>query len=212
MTRGRLITLEGGEGMGKSTQARLLAEELEAKGLTVELTREPGGTPGAEAIRELLLTPPANGWSMETEALLFAAARADHVGRRIRPALEAGRWVVCDRFVDSSRAYQAIAGGLGDETIMELHRIGSADLLPDLTIVLDCPAAQVAARLQGRDQGMSDAIGGRTGSYHSKVNRAFLEFANQEPDRFTVISGQGAVAEVHERVMGVIQPLLKHSG
>src|SRR3990167_1646248 len=106
MTRGRFIALEGGEGTGKSTQSRLLADALAQRGITVELTREPGGTPGAEAIRSLLLHPPGEGWGAEAEALLFAAARADHVARRIRPALKAGRWIVCDRFVDSSRAYQ----------------------------------------------------------------------------------------------------------
>ncbi|HAG37830.1 MAG TPA: dTMP kinase, partial [Erythrobacter sp.] len=110
MTRGRFIAFEGGEGMGKSTQARLLADWLQRDGIKVELTREPGGTPGAEAIRNLLLSPPGEGWTPEAEALLFAAARADHVARRIRPALDAGSWVVCDRFIDSSRAYQAIAG------------------------------------------------------------------------------------------------------
>ncbi|MEE4289297.1 MAG: dTMP kinase, partial [Erythrobacter sp.] len=114
--RGCFVAFEGGEGAGKSTQARLLAEALRARGASVDVTREPGGTPGAEAIRALLLTPPEGAsWGAEAEALLFAAARADHVARRIRPALEAGRWVVCDRFVDSSRAYQGGAGGLGDD-------------------------------------------------------------------------------------------------
>src|SRR3546814_8417646 len=110
MTRGRFIALEGGEGTGKSTQSQPLAEELRRRGLTVEVTREPGGTPGAETIRALLLHPPGEGWGAEAEALLFAAARADHVARRIRPALEAGRWIICDRFVDSSRAYQGEIG------------------------------------------------------------------------------------------------------
>ena len=113
MTLGRFIALEGGEGTGKSTQSQLLAEALRQRGLTVEVTREPGGTPGAEAIRALLLHPPGNGWDAEAEALLFAAARADHVARRIRPAIEVGHWIICDRFVDSSRAYQGGAGGLG---------------------------------------------------------------------------------------------------
>ena len=151
MTRGTFIAFEGGEGMGKSTQARLLAEHL----------REPGGTPGAEAIRALLLAPPGEGWTLEAEALLFAAARADHVARRISPALDAGTWVVCDRFLDSSRAYQGMAGGLGDGCVTALHDIGSAGLLPDLTIVIDVPPADVAARLVQRDGATSDAIGGR---------------------------------------------------
>ena len=114
MTRGYFIAFEGGEGAGKSTQARLLAEALRARGIDVLLTREPGGTPGAEAIRALLLDPPGDGWGAEAEALLFAAARADHVARAIRPALAAGRWVISDRFLDSSRAYQGGGGGLSD--------------------------------------------------------------------------------------------------
>jgi len=209
MTRGRFIAFEGGEGMGKSTQARLLAEELRERGITVELTREPGGTPGAEAIRALLLDPPGEGWDREAEALLFAAARSDHVARRLCPALEQGHWVVCDRFVDSSRAYQGVAGGLGDDTINALHSIGSGGLLPDLTIVIDVPTAKVAERLAERDAGGSDAIGGRAADYHASVNGAFLDFAAAEPDRFRVIDGQGSIDEVHARVMEAVAPLLE---
>jgi len=209
MTRGRFIAFEGGEGMGKSTQARLLAEELRERGITVELTREPGGTSGAEAIRALLLDPPGEGWDREAEALLFAAARSDHVARRLRPALEQGHWVVCDRFVDSSRAYQGVAGGLGDDTINALHSIGSGGLLPDLTVVIDVPTAKVAERLAERDAGGSDAIGGRAADYHASVNRAFLDFAAAEPDRFRVIDGQGSIDEVHARVMEAVAPLLE---
>lgn len=211
MTIGRFITFEGGEGMGKSTQARLLVAALEAQGHTVELTREPGGTPGAEVIRELLLAPPDGGWEIEAEAMLFAAARADHVARRVRPAIEAGRWVVCDRFIDSSRAYQAMAGGLGDEAVRQLHQVGSGGLLPDLTIVLDCPANDVAARLLDRDGDTSDAIGGRAQDYHSAVNQAFIDFAAAEPDRFVVIDGNAPVADVHQQVMRTVETLLQSS-
>ncbi|QYJ06078.1 dTMP kinase [Qipengyuania flava] len=209
MSRGAFIAFEGGEGMGKSTQARLLAERLEAEGLRVELTREPGGTPGAEAIRELLLAPPGEGWTLEAEALLFAAARADHVARRIEPALSSGAWVICDRFLDSSRAYQGLAGGLGDERVRALHDVGSAGLLPDLTIVIDAPATDVAQRLAARDGDASDAIGGRAEDYHQSVNAAFLEFAKQEPDRFRVIDGLGSIEEVHARVLEAVAPLLE---
>lgn len=208
MIRGRFIAFEGGEGMGKSTQARRLAEALEARGISVELTREPGGTPGAEAIRSLLLTPPGEGWAREAEALLFAAARSDHVARRIRPALENGRWVVCDRFLDSSRAYQGCAGGLGDGTVRSLHEAGSGGLLPDLTIVIDVPPEQVAERLVVRDGGHSDAIGGRSVAYHASVNAAFRAFAEAEPERFRVVDGQGSVEDVHQRIMAAIAPLL----
>ena len=212
MTRGRFIAFEGGEGMGKSTQARLLADHLRQSGKATELTREPGGTPGAEAIRELLLSPPGDGWTLEAEALLFAAARADHVARKIRPALEAGTWVVCDRYLDSSRAYQGIAGALGDENVRALHAVGSGGLLPDLTVVIDVPASDVSARLAERDGGDSDAIGGRAADYHAAVNAAFLNFAKAEPERFAIVDGHGSIEAVHERVLAAVRPLLDEAG
>ena len=212
MTRGRFIAFEGGEGMGKSTQARLLADHLRQSGKATELTREPGGTPGAEAIRELLLAPPGDGWTLEAEALLFAAARADHVARKIRPALEAGTWVVCDRYLDSSRAYQGIAGALGDENVRALHAVGSGGLLPDLTIVIDVPASDVSARLAERDGDDSDAIGGRAADYHAAVNAAFLDFAKAEPERFAIVDGHGSIEAVHERVLAAVWPLLDEAG
>lgn len=208
MTRGKFIALEGGEGMGKSTQGRLLADALRDRGLSVELTREPGGTPGAEAIRDMLLDPPGEGWGAQAEALLFAAARADHVARLIRPSLERGAWVVCDRFLDSSRAYQGVAGELGDEQVKQLHQIGSGGLLPDLTLVIEAGSTDVSDRLRQRDGDASDAIGGRDASYHAAVNRAFLDFAKDEPDRFAIIDGSGSIEEVHERVIAAIAPLL----
>ena len=204
MSRGQFIAFEGGEGMGKSTQARLLAESLEARGIQTVLTREPGGTPGAEAIRALLLDPPGDGWGKEAEALLFAAARSDHVARKIRPAMELGKWVICDRFLDSSRAYQGTAGGLGDERVLDLHNVGSDGLKPDLTIVIDAPSDKVAARLAERDGNTSDAIGGRDAGYHASVNAAFLDFAAREPARFRVIDGEGTVEEVHMRVRDAV--------
>ena len=147
----------------------------------------------------------------ETAEELFAAARADHVARRVRPALKLGHWVVCDRFIDSSRAYQALAGGLGDEAVLKLHQVGSGGLLPDLTIVLDCPAKDVAARLQDRDGDTSDAIGGRAQAYHSTVNQAFLDFAAAEPDRFVLLDGNAPVADVHQQVMRTVGTLLQSS-
>ena len=158
---GRFIALEGGEGAGKSTQARLLAQALEARGIAVVLTREPGGTPGAEAIRALLLGTEGEGWGPRAEALLFAAARADHVERLIRPALAVGTWVICDRFLDSSRAYQGGGGGLRDADILALHQIGSEGLLPDITLLIEVSPEVAAARLALRDAGGSDRIGGR---------------------------------------------------
>lgn len=205
---GRFIAFEGGEGTGKSTQARLLAEALAARGIAVETTREPGGTPGAEAIRDLLLSPPGEGWTREAEALLFAAARADHVARRIVPALEAGRWVVCDRFVDSSRAYQGGAGMLGDEAIRSLHAFGSGGLRPDLTVLLEVGEDQVAGRLAARDGALSDAIGGRGQDYHRAVAATFRRLAEADPEGFAVVAGEGAPGDVHARVLAAVEPLL----
>jgi dTMP kinase len=208
MARGKFIALEGGEGSGKSTQARLLAETLGERGIQVELTREPGGTPGAEAIRSLLLDPPGEGWGPQAEALLFAAARADHVARRIRPAIEAGRWVVCDRFVDSSRAYQGGAGGVGDAAVRTLHDIGSGGLRPDLTLLIAIDPQVAAGRLAARDGSSSDAIGGRGESYHRAVADAFAALVVADPDGFAKVDGTGSVEQVHSRVMTAIAPLL----
>lgn len=209
MTRGRFIAFEGGEGTGKSTQSRLLAETLEARGLEVVLTREPGGTPGAEAIRHLLLDPPGTGWGARAEALLFAAARSDHVEKLIRPALARGAWVVCDRFVDSSRAYQGGAGGIGDEAVRALHGMGSDGLRPDLTILVDVGPALAAARLAQRDGDTNDAIGGRGEEYHAAVRAAFHRFAGEDPQGFAIVDGSGSVAAVQARVIGAVAPLLK---
>ena len=209
MTRGKFIALEGGEGAGKSTQARMLVSALAERGILADLTREPGGTPGAEAIRNLLLDPPGEGWGAEAEALLFAAARADHVARRIVPALDRGDWVISDRFVDSSRAYQGGAGQLGDEAVVALHAIGSGGLRPDLTILLEAKEDHVAARLAQRDGDNSDAIGGRDITYHRTVAEAFRRYASEDPEGFAVIDASGAPEEVHARIMSAISLLLE---
>ena len=211
MNRGRFIAFEGGEGAGKSTQARMLADALKARGITTDLTREPGGTPGAEAIRELLLNPPGEGWGAQAEALLFAAARSDHVARRIRPAVERGEWVISDRFVDSSRAYQGGGGSLGDAPIIALHEIGSGGLRPDLTILLEADEDHVAERLRERDGDNSDAIGGRDASYHRAVASAFRQLAEADPAGFAVIDASGTPAQVHQRVMAALAALLEHT-
>lgn len=206
--RGRFISIEGGEAVGKSTQIRLLAEALTASGLTVTITREPGGTAGAEAIRSLLLEGGADRWNARSEALLFAAARADHVDRLIRPAVQSGGWVLSDRFVDSSRAYQGIAGGLGDDAIVALHRFGSQGFLPDCTLLLELPADEAARRATLRDGEASDRIGGRDASYHAAVAKAFRTFAAAEPERFRVIDASGDTAAVQARIIAALQHLM----
>jgi dTMP kinase len=206
--RGRFITLEGGEGVGKSTQLERLAEALRARGHAVVETREPGGSPGAEAIRSMLLTGDADRWGVRTEALLFAAARADHVARTIEPALEAGQWVLCDRFIDSSLAYQGVAGGLGVEAIRRLHAVGSADLYPDRTLVLTLDGDAAASRAGARDGGGADRIGGRDGSFHRDVADAFVALAREEPDRIRVIDASGTPDEVAARMLAAVEDLL----
>lgn len=208
MSRGKFISFEGGEGAGKSTQARLLAEKLRDEGTEVLLTREPGGTPGAEAIRKLLLDPPGEGWGARAEALLFAAARADHVEKAIRPALDRGAWVICDRFVDSSRAYQGGAGHVGDEAVLALHAVGSGGLLPDLTLLLEVPAELAVKRTEGRDGGAADAIGGRGAEYHARVAAAFAALAEGEPARFARIQAGAGEGEVAARVWAALEHLL----
>lgn len=187
----------------------MLAQALEKRGIEIVLTREPGGTPGAEAIRSLLLDPGGEAWTPEAEALLFAAARSDHVARLIWPALKSGRWVICDRFIDSSRAYQGGAGGLGDETILTLHRIGSGALLPDRTLLIGLPAEQAEGRLAARDRGASDRIGGRSREYHRQVGEFFRRCKEAEPHRFALIDGEGSADEVHRRVMAALLPLFE---
>lgn len=209
MTRGKFIAFEGGEGAGKSTQARLLAAALEARGIACTVTREPGGTAGAEAIRTLLLGTDGDGWHARAEALLFAAARSDHVERLIRPALDAGHWVICDRFIDSSRAYQGGAGGLSDADVLALHRIGSEGLLPDLTLLVEVTPDTARLRTQARDGENPDRIGGRDAAYHARVAAAFARFAEQEPERFARIDGNGAANEVHGAVLTALAPLLE---
>ncbi len=197
---GSFIAFEGGEGTGKSTQARLLSQTLAETGIESFLTREPGGTAGAEAIRSLLLHPPGEGWGARAEALLFAAARSDHVERLILPAIAEGKWVITDRFLDSSRAYQGGAGGVGDGTVLLLHEHGSGGLRPDLTILITVSPEAIAQRLAERDGDISDAIGGRGADYHQAVASTFLAMAEKEPDRFVVVDGEGTIEEVQSRV------------
>jgi dTMP kinase len=205
-SRGRFISLEGGEGVGKSTQVKALAAALRERGLDVIETREPGGSEGAEKIRELLLGGAEERWEGKAEALLFAAARADHVQKTIRPALEAGRWVLSDRFVDSSLAYQGGAGGLGIESVREINAFGISDCFPDRTLILTLDEG--AQRARERDTEGSDRIGGRGGDYHHKVELAFRLIAAEESERVRLIDASGEQDAVTQRLLGAIADLL----
>ncbi len=203
--RGRFISLEGGEGVGKSTQVRALDEALEQRGIDVLVTREPGGSEGAERIRDLLLGRDAE-WGARAEALLFAAARADHVERLIAPALADGRWVLCDRFIDSSLAYQGGAGGLGIETVRAINAFAIGDTVPDRSLVL--LVDEGGARARQRDVGGSDAIGSRPENYHRKVDAAFRILAAEEPARVRPVDASGSREEVTQRLLDAIADLL----
>lgn len=209
MARGRFISLEGGEGVGKSTQLTALAQALEGRGLRVVVTREPGGSPGAEAIRRLLLEGDNARWNPRAEALLFAAARADHVEKTIAPALERGEWVLSDRFLDSSLAYQGEAGGLGIEAVRDLHRFASQDFLPDRTLVLTLENdAEGTARARVRDGNQGDRIGSRPPSYHAAVEAGFRTMAATEPDRVKLVDASGPAATVTARLLYALGDLL----
>ncbi|WP_310099643.1 dTMP kinase [Sphingomonas sp. BE138] len=201
MNAGRFLSLEGGEGAGKSTQGRALAAALAARGVEAVVTREPGGSDGAESIRALLMQGDAARWSPRAEALLFAAARADHVERVIRPALAAGRWVICDRYLDSSRAYQGLAGRLDDDAILALHAFGSEGLLPDRTFLLALPTEVGAARAAARDGLAADRFAARGSAFHAEVAAAFDRFAAQEPDRFRRIDATLPPAAVTQAML-----------
>jgi dTMP kinase len=203
---GRFISLEGGEGVGKSTQLRALSEALGRRSIDVVTTREPGGSEGAEGIRKLLLEGEDSRWSMEAEALLFAAARADHAEKTIRPALERGQWVLSDRFVDSSLAYQGGAGGLSIERVRQLHQFATGGFLPDRTLVLVADDGQLRA-LQ-RDAEGSDRIGGRSAEFHERVDAAFRIIAAEEPERVRLVDASGRAEEVTARLLDTIADLL----
>jgi dTMP kinase len=203
---GNFISLEGGEGVGKSTQVRALADALKGRGIDVLVTREPGGSEGAEKIRELLLDGTEERWGPRAESLLFAAARADHVEKTIGPALAAGRWVLADRFVDSSLAYQGGAGGLGIEAVRAINGFAIGDTFPDRTLVL--VLEEGAERARTRDGNAADRIGGRGPDYHHKVDLAFRLIAAEEPDRVKLVDASGSPGDVTQRLLDSIGDLL----
>jgi dTMP kinase len=203
--RGKFITFEGGEGSGKSTQAALLATRLRRLGIAVVQTREPGGSPGAEAVRHVLLAGAAKPLGPETEAMLFAAARADHLETTIRPALARGAWVVCDRFADSTRVYQGAVGAVDPAVIRALERITVGDTVPDLTLVLDLPAEAGLARAAGRREGGdADRFEAEDVSFHARLRDAYREIAAAEPGRCAVIDASPAPQRISDDVWTVV--------
>lgn len=193
---GFFIVFEGGEGAGKSTQEALLADALSVRGHTVVRTREPGGTPASEAIRAIVLSPEYAGLDPRAEALLFAAARGEHVARVIRPALERGDVVICDRYIDSSVAYQGFARGLGPRRVRDLSLWATGDLLPDLTVVLDIDPVEGLARFDERDRLEAEPL-----DYHQQVRAAYLALAEQEPDRYLVLPARDSVDSLASAIL-----------
>ncbi len=195
MAKGRFITLEGGDGAGKSTQAIRLIDAFARRGVKAIATREVGGAPGAEDIRNLWLSKPEGFWDPLTEVMLIMAARREHIARTILPALENGVWVVSDRFVDSTRAYQGVGLGLGVAKIDAIYREIAGDLRPDLTIVLDLPVELGCARMNARS-GAADRYERKDFSFHETLRGAFLQFAKDEPERFRVIDASRDVDSI----------------
>jgi dTMP kinase len=207
---GRFITLEGGEGAGKSTQIALLARYLRDAGIDVVETREPGGSPGAEKIRDILVNGPTDRWDPVTETLLHFAARREHVVNTIRPALALGAWVVCDRFADSTRAYQGCGQGVDLALIDSLYRDTVGDLRPDLTLILDIPIEAGLRRAGARRAGGTRYERMET-DFHTRLREGFLEIARQEPRRCVVIDATGTVDEVAAAIQTAVDSRLSHA-
>lgn len=207
MSDGRFITFEGGEGAGKSTQLRLLAEALAGAGHEVVTTREPGGSQGAEAIRALLVTGDVDRWDAETEALLHTAARRDHLARTVWPALKRGAWVLCDRFADSTLAYQGHGHGLKLDFLRQLTRLAIGDFTPDLTVILDLPVADGLKRAGGRG-GAEDRYERMGLDFHERLRQGFLSIARDEPDRCAVVDAAQSQDQVHQAILKVVKSRL----
>jgi dTMP kinase len=207
MVAGRFITFEGGEGAGKSTQLRLLAENLRQRGVELICTREPGGSEGAEQIRSLLVSGDAGRWDGVTEALLHFAARRDHLRRTVWPALQSGRWVLCDRFADSTIAYQGYGHGLDLAQLQHLYRMAVGNFAPDLTIMLDLPVTDGLARAMGRG-GREDRYEKMDLGFHQRLRDGFLAIAANEPKRCAVVSALGEPSEISAKVLAVVEARL----
>ena len=207
MARGLFVTLEGGEGAGKSTLARALDRALSGEGHSVILTREPGGTAGAEQIRDLLVSGDADRWSPMTEALLFYAARVDHVEKVVRPAIAEGGIVISDRFADSTTAYQGAAGGVAADRLTQLHALALGDFQPDLTLLIDLPPETGLARTRGRD-GREARFESKARAFHERLRAAFRALADAEPERFLVIDGELPPDAIAEQALAAIRDRL----
>lgn len=202
------LTFEGGEGAGKSTQIRLMADWLTSQGIEVLLTREPGGSPGAELIRDLLLKGAVDRWLPISEALMLAAARADHIERTIKPALKAGKWVLCDRFYDSSVAYQGAGRGLGVAEVQTIQKIAFGDMQPDLTLILDLPVdiglTRALAR-EGAKSDMEDRFERMERSFHETLRQAFLSIAKAEPERCVVVDANQEIEPLQQQLRSIVK-------
>jgi dTMP kinase len=206
--RGQFISFEGGEGAGKSTQARFLKAALEARGKNVTLTREPGGSEGAEQIRRLLVEGEPERWTPLSETLLFLAARVDHVARLIKPALKSGSWVISDRFSDSTFVYQGIARGLGTKTVKRLHKSALGSFAPDLTLVLDLHPADGLKRASARGGQHENRFEQFGADFHDRLRSAFREIVVEYPDRCVLIDGGRPAEAVAADVWNAVEQRL----
>jgi len=204
--KGCFISFEGGEGVGKSTQVKLLRDRLEARGFKVLLTREPGGSPGAEKIRELLLTGDVDKWTPMTEALLFYAARAEHLAKTVLPALEKGIWVITDRYADSTYAYQGAGHGLGKDKLDALHQVATGGIWPDMTLILDTDVRQGLERATARETAIvcensrEDRFERMEKAFHEDLRVEFLKIAERNPERCRLIDAKGSVDQVAAKI------------
>ena len=211
--RGHFITFEGGEGTGKSTQAKLLVARLKTIGIDALLTREPGGSPGAEAVRHVLLSGAAKPLGPYAEAILFAAARDDHVRSTIKPALEQGTWIISDRFADSTRVYQGVLTNIDPKLIRRLERITTGDTQPELTFILDLPAEIGLARAaKRRGSAGSDRFEAEGLAFHKKLRQAYLELAEQEPKRCAVIDASAEMTKIANVIWAFVNARLHSLG
>ena len=213
MALGKFITFEGGEGSGKSTQTRLLADRLKARGVEALLTREPGGSPFAERVRALLLDPATPSHAALSEALLFYAARADHLDKTIRPALAAGRWIICDRFSDSTRVYQGAAGGLRTEVLDALERLVVIPTCPHLTFILDLPPAEGLARVRARGRlagegATADPFERRDPTFHENLRKGYAAIAKAEPQRCALLDAGKPTNVVAAEIWALVEQRL----